>query len=197
MIRCPRSPGRRPAAAAVEMAVVMNLIVVPLMLGMWEMGRVIQVQQVVGNAAREGARLAAQARTINATGAPTEIQTAVPPSSNSTLLPNVTAAVMQSLHGAGLTNLNWPDADPSTDEDVIVTFEFLDTPSGGVPGATQPWQGVKNQRFRVTVTLTTQGYHKVRWLNFGLINPDSITYEVDWRMLVDDPFGLNTDLPNW
>ena len=49
---------------------VMQFIMVPLMIGLWEMGRVVQVQQIVANAAREGARMAAQANTINQTGTP-------------------------------------------------------------------------------------------------------------------------------
>ena len=66
----PRSARRRSGAAAAEFALVMNFIVVPLMIGLWEMGRVVQVQQIVANAAREGARMAAQANTINQTGTP-------------------------------------------------------------------------------------------------------------------------------
>ena len=42
---------------AVEAAVVLPLLLI-LMLGVWEVGRMIQVQQVLVNAAREGARLA-------------------------------------------------------------------------------------------------------------------------------------------
>ena len=45
-------------AAAVELAVVLPLLVT-LLLGLWEVGRMIEVTQVLSNAAREGARLAA------------------------------------------------------------------------------------------------------------------------------------------
>ena len=40
-----------------ELALVTMLFVVPLIFGIWEVGRLIHVQQVVSNSAREGARL--------------------------------------------------------------------------------------------------------------------------------------------
>jgi Flp pilus assembly protein TadG len=48
--------GRRRAAAAVELAVLLPTVLVPLILGIWEMGRVVEVQQVLDNAVREGGR---------------------------------------------------------------------------------------------------------------------------------------------
>jgi Flp pilus assembly protein TadG len=45
----------RHGAAAVECAVVMTLLV-PMLLGTWEVGRLVQVQQLLQNASREGGR---------------------------------------------------------------------------------------------------------------------------------------------
>jgi len=187
---------RRTGAAAVEMTVVMLYVMVPLMVGTWEMGRVVQVQQIVGNAAREGARLAAQAVTINATGNPTQIMNSIAPASNTNKLPNVKAAVMQYLVGAGLTQLTWNDVD--------VTFAFID----GDTSLTDPYLGIKGQRFRVTVTIsdlnpdgTTKTIptlqKKVLWTSLGLVKPNTISFSVDWRMLVDDPFSVTTNVPGW
>jgi hypothetical protein len=52
-----RSP-RRAASAAVEFALLSPLLVA-LLLGMWEVGRMGEIQQILSNAAREGARQAA------------------------------------------------------------------------------------------------------------------------------------------
>ena len=52
----------------------------------------------------------------------------------------------------------------------------------------------KLQRFRVTVSVP---FAKVRWVNLGLVNPDTITYSADWFMLVDDPFNVNDTVPTW
>src|SRR5437667_5593500 len=57
MIRAARRSSVRRGAAAVELAFVIGLVCW-LLLGVWEVGRMIEIQQVVGNAAREGARQA-------------------------------------------------------------------------------------------------------------------------------------------
>src|SRR5581483_10800058 len=58
---------RRPRAgvAAIEMAFVMSFILPPLLLGTWEVGRMINVKQMLGNAAREGARQASAGQINN------------------------------------------------------------------------------------------------------------------------------------
>ncbi|HEX3871272.1 MAG TPA: TadE/TadG family type IV pilus assembly protein, partial [Pirellulales bacterium] len=48
----------RSGVAAVEAAIVLPLLVT-LMLGVWEVGRMIQVNEILANAVREGARVAA------------------------------------------------------------------------------------------------------------------------------------------
>jgi Flp pilus assembly protein TadG len=180
------SPLRR-GAAAVEFAVVMTFVLVPFMCGVWEVGRLVQVQQIVSNSAREGARLAAQGRTINATGSPTQIVTSINPGSNPTFLPNIKAAVYQSLYGAGLTNLRW--------NDITVTFTYTSSPTGAMPGATEPVDGVKDQRFTVRVSINYD--NKVRWVNFGIVTATTVAFTAEWRILVDDPFQVNDTMPTW
>ena len=110
---------------------------------------------------------------------------------------------MQYLSGAGLSQLNWSDVD--------VAFAFLDSPTGAVAGATDPYQGIKGQRFSVTVTITdTQGANgtgadktspplknKVLWSSLGLVKPKYVTYKCEWQMLVDDTFTIDATLPTW
>jgi len=172
-----RCPARR-GIAAVELAAVLLFVVVPLLIGVWEVGRLVQVHQVVSNAAREGARLAAQGYTINPSGSPTQIMV----NSGS---PNVHDAVYQYLYAAGLTNLQ-----PS---DVTVTFTYLAPRGDGVP-ASEPYQGEKNQPFRVIVGIP---WAKVRWVNLGIVNPPTVTFTVVWRMAIDDPFTVNDTIPTW
>jgi Flp pilus assembly protein TadG len=180
MLRRRGRPARR-GAAAVELAVVTMLFVFPLLIGVWEVGRLVQVEQIVSNAAREGARLAAQAYTIKSDGTVTQIYR---DSSGGT--PNVRDAVYQYLFAAGLTQLQ------NTAADLDVAFEFVAPRADGGP-AVEPYQGEKGQPFRVTVTI--KAWSKVRWVNFGLVNPSSVTAAVTWQMLVDDPFSVNETLP--
>src|SRR5205085_12679859 len=65
----------RRGAAVVELALLLPFLLVVLV-GIWEVGRLIQVQQALNNAAREGAGLAAPGEIINQTSAPTRIQVA-------------------------------------------------------------------------------------------------------------------------
>jgi Flp pilus assembly protein TadG len=57
-VRRSRALGERRGLAAVEAAFTLPIVVV-LMTGVWEVGRMIEVNQLVTNAAREGARVAA------------------------------------------------------------------------------------------------------------------------------------------
>lgn len=168
----------RGGVAAVEFALVTMVFVVPLLLGVWEVGRLVQVQQIVSNSAREGARLAAQGYTVNTTGAPTQITV-------SSGTPNLHDAVYQYLVAAGLTNLQ-----PG---DVTVDFAFTG-PKGDGTIPTQPYQGEKNEPFKVTVAVP---WDKVRWVNLGLVRPATVTFTVNWQMLVDEKFTVDDTLPTW
>jgi Flp pilus assembly protein TadG len=163
----------RPGVAAVEVGWTFMVFVVPLMIGIWEVGRMVQVQQVVSNAAREGARLAAQGSVIRPDGTVVQIASAAG-------TPNVRDVVYQYLLASGLGGL--------APEDVQVTFRFTDGTG------TEPYAGIKNQPFSVTVAVR---WEKVRWVNLGFINPTWITFTVNWRMLVDDPFTVNQTLPTF
>ena len=55
MRHAPVTTRSRSGVAAVETAVVLPILVV-LLLGLWDIGRMIEAQQVLSNAAREGAR---------------------------------------------------------------------------------------------------------------------------------------------
>jgi Flp pilus assembly protein TadG len=57
LLKTQRVPRTRSGAAAVEFAFVIPVLLL-LMLGVWEFGRLIEAQQIISNAAREGARLA-------------------------------------------------------------------------------------------------------------------------------------------
>ena len=67
-----RKPRR--GAAAVEFAFLAP-VVFALLLGLWQVGRIIEVKQLMDNAAREGARLAAQAQIVTTTGNFTNVHT--------------------------------------------------------------------------------------------------------------------------
>lgn len=63
---------RRRGVAAVEFAFVMVFIFVPVIFGVWEVGRLVQIQQIVCNSVREGARAASTGEYSNS-----QVQTVV------------------------------------------------------------------------------------------------------------------------
>jgi Flp pilus assembly protein TadG len=177
MLRQQKSSRR--AVAAIELALVTAGILIPLLFGVWEIGRLIQVKQILANSAREGARIASQGYTIDTSGSPVRVYT-------STNTYNVKRTAYQYLVSMGLNKLQ--------QSDVTVTFAF--TAPGVVSGTTptEPYLGDKGQPLQVTVTIP---WAKVRWVNTGLINPTTLTSTVRWEMLRDDEFSVNTTLPTW
>ena len=173
-----RRPTNRRGVAAVELALVAMLFLIPLLIGVWEVGRLVQVQQILSNSCRDGARLASQGYTVNLTGAPTQITV----SSGTT---NVHDAIYQYLVAAGFSNLS--------SADVTVTLTFLTAKADGTY-PTEPYQGEKGELFKVSVSIP---WSKVQWVNLGLIKPTTVNYTVTWQMLVDDPFTVNDTLPTW
>jgi Flp pilus assembly protein TadG len=161
----------RKGVAAVEMAFLSPLLIM-MIVGVWELGRFVQIQQTMCNAAREGARLASQAVIINSNGTYTQITT-------STSSPNVTTTVSNYLYGSGITNLTG----------LTVTYADITTPS-----ATDPYKGNQNDQFTVTVSLP---YSNVKWSPISLINPTTVGATCTWNIMVDTPINVSTTLPTW
>jgi Flp pilus assembly protein TadG len=193
MLRHTRRPDRR-GVAAVELAFALLLFVIPLLIGIWEVGLLVQVQQTVSNSAREGARIAAQGYTIDSSGNTVQVKT-------STGTVNVQQTVYNYLYAAGLTNLALSDVTvtfafntPRTTTYVPVATDPVGTswPVGSYPS--DPCYGDKGEVFTVGVSIP---WAKVRWVNLGLVNPTAVTFNVTWQMLLDDQFTVNATLPTW
>lgn len=186
-----RHQRRTVGVVVIEFAMVMTLLVPALLFGLWEMGRLIHVKQIVANASREGARLASQAVLVQGNGSYRQIFTSKEPEDATT--PTIRKSVYASLLGAGLLG----PGRRLQQSDVTISFAFLDQNIGRAhpyqewkTGAGFPQKG---EKFEVIVTIP---YAKVRWVN---LNPysrdmsgDMVTSRTEWRILVDDPFTINT-----
>ncbi len=170
MIR--RRQARR-AVAAVECAILAPVLVT-LLFGLWQIGLIVETMQVMDNAAREGARLAAQAEIINQVGAYTLVHT-------NSGLPNVQDTVREYMVANGVIG-------SAQAPDVQVTFQFLD----GDLTRTDPYQGLQGERFKITVTMPAQD---VNWTPFTLSG--NLATSTVWAILVDTPFTVNTTIPGW
>ncbi len=157
--------------AAVELAFVLPFLVI-LLLGVWEVGRMIEVQQILNNAAREGSRLAAQGLIINQDSNPTLIKV-------TTGSPNVESAVRNYLREAGINTAN-----------MTVTFQYVD----GNTSNTEPFQASKGQRFKVTVSIP---FDNVKWTLLRFTSFSNLSSTVEAESLVDEAFTINTTIPQW
>jgi Flp pilus assembly protein TadG len=167
------------------LAIVTVAFVVPMIIAIWEIGRYIQVKQIVANSAREGARLAAQGYTVLSNGTQVQINVNSSGPTYITGTPTVQQTVYDYLLGAGLSQLSLSN--------VTVTFTFTSpTSTGSYP--TQPYLGQQGETFTVNVSIP---WNLVQWSNVGLINPTTVQYTVTWQMLIDTPFTINPSLPSW
>lgn len=163
-----RLPRGRPAAVAVELALVLPLIVF-LMFGIWDVGRMIEVQQLLSNAARDGARQAAVGSMLD-------------PTNGSQV--NVLAGDVQNVvtgylsrNGINTTGMN-------------VVFTDLTSPS-----VQDPYQAQYLDHIRVTVQLP---FNNVRWtlVNYVFNLQNSSLYATaDWYTMVDVNVIVPTTIP--
>lgn len=159
-------PNRR-GALAVEAAVVLPLLLI-MMLGIWEVGRIIQVQQILVNSAREGARMAAGGY-VNGT-----------PVTNTM----VQQASRNYLQAAGLPSAAVTGADIQ-----LVCLES--------PGWTDPADALPLDRFEVRVKLPAgAAFESTRWSFVAKITSTSeMEAVVQWVSLNNEKITVDTQLP--
>jgi Flp pilus assembly protein TadG len=134
MTRAIRARRSRRGTAAVEMAIVMSFILPPLLLGTWEVGRMINVKETLSNAAREGARQASAGQLTNA-----QVQQVVLNYLTNAGVPTTNAVVTVS----DLTN-------PGTDATQATQLDQLQV------GVTLPYSDVEWVGLHLITTSTTQ-----------------------------------------
>jgi Flp pilus assembly protein TadG len=156
----------RRGIATVEAAVCMPLIVA-LMMGMWEVGRIAQMSRTLNDAAREGARVAAGG-TNNGT---------------SVTVANVQTAVQNYLTAAGV---------PSTAVNAaVVTVTNLSSDSWTDPGNAQPLD-----QFSVTVSIPAgAAFNSLLFFSTSLSGVTQLQATVQWLSANDTKVTVNTTLP--
>jgi Flp pilus assembly protein TadG len=162
---------RRRGAAAVELAVVLPLILL-LLTGIWEVGRMVEVQQILSNAAREGARQAATGQFTNA---------------------QVEQIVVQYLNVAGI-----PTTNVNTTGNTGIQNITGSPQATMVTDLTNPSYDVSNAQYLDQLQVTVQiPFQDVRWSVLSLITSSSTTMNatVKWYTMVDKPYPIPPDPP--
>jgi Flp pilus assembly protein TadG len=157
----------RRGAVAVEAAMTLPLLLT-LMLGVWEVGRMIQVQQILVNAAREGARLAGGGY-VNGTP--------------------VTATMVQQASRDYMTAAGLPTA--------AISGSSINLVCQATPTWTNPSSALPLDKFQVTVSIPAgTAFNSLRWNLLNKITTlSTISATVNWQSLNNTQVVVTTSLP--
>ncbi len=166
-MRLQHSPDQRRGAVAVEAALILPFLLI-MMLGTWEVGRLIQVNQIMINAAREGARLAAGGYVDGAPVTSTMVQQSVKDYMTASGLP--TSAVSGS--------------------QVTLTCQAT-TPW------TNPSDALPLDKFKITVVIPAgTAFDSLRWSPLRRITGTTqLSTTVNWMSLNNTKITVDTQLP--
>jgi Flp pilus assembly protein TadG len=162
-----KGPKSRRGVVAVEAALTLPLLLV-FMLGLWEVGRMIQVNQTLVNAAREGARLAAGGY-VNTTP--------------------VTSAMVKQAVRDYMTSAGLPAA--------AVSGATISLVCQATPSWTDPANALPLDRFQVNLVIP-QGaaFNSLRWnLLNRLTSIQQFSVTVNWMSLNSSQIVVPTQLP--
>jgi Flp pilus assembly protein TadG len=164
-----RLPQARRAVAAVEMAIVFPLLVI-FLFGILEVGRLIEMNQIIYNAAREGGR-----QCCDDTKTYSDVKTVVTNYLNDAGITNLTGLQVQ------VVNLTTNDSGAGTHGSGIADYD---------PSAASPLD-----KIQVTVSLPFQN---IRWLAFNMVTNDSTTLngQAVWRSTKDFTYPTTYSAPD-
>jgi len=178
---------RRQGVAAVEFALCLPVIVL-IMMGIWEVGRIVQVSEVLWNAAREAGRDASVGQDnlqAVATNTLTYLQSALPATfnpSHSTTLKSPVVTLPANTYGYTC----WDN----TANQELFTITFTDVTQ---PSVTDPTTMSKLDQFQIGLQVP---YTTIRWNTLAQITGVSrISIAVNWVCMQDSPFSITNSLP--
>ena len=181
------SKGHRRAVAALELAVCLPLMFL-ILSGLWEVGRIVEVQNVMWNSARESARDASLGQDNLLTVANnllTYLQSAEPRAfaqghSTSMIAPVVTMP----------SNTTGYTCWDNTANRELFTITYTDKTN---PSLTDPTTALQLDRYELGVQVP---YASVGWTPVARVTGRTRLYvTVDWVSLVDSPFTIPASLP--
>ena len=175
MIAPTTSGGVRRAAAAAEFAILLTILV-PLLVGIWEVGRLVNASQLVMNAAREASRRAS-------TGTKTTA--------------DIRQEVLTYLQAAGLTRITAvasDEEDLKTGGKVLVDIKVYDDDGVLIADGDPKTDAKQNNKLVITVKVL---YTDVEYspTNFFLSSDFQLIATTTWNSMKDIPLTVNDQIP--
>lgn len=170
-----------------EFAICLPLLLL-LLLGLWEVGRMTEVQNVMWNSVREAARDASLGQTdlkTVATNLLTYLQSAEP-----TAFPSGHATTMKSPTVSIPTNATGYTCWDTTANRELFTVYFLDVTKTTVTNPTLMAQ-LDHYQVGLQVPYTNIGWLPTAWVT----GTTRLSVAVDWACMVDSPFQIAPYLP--
>jgi Flp pilus assembly protein TadG len=211
-----RQKSRRPGTAAVEFAVLLPFLVI-LLMGLWEVGRIVMVQNIIDNAAREGARLSASGafwasnNTVSPIDGSTMSSNYSVDSSNNQVYFDIQKRVLTYINQAGLNTTGatvlvynygndsnqFTGSPASTTKTWNYTWTCTTPPftGSGSGSGSDPCMGASQlDHLKVTVTVP---YNSIAWSTaaYFIPNPAQLTATSDWYSGANVPLTVSTTIP--
>lgn len=195
----PKNESRR-GVAAVEFALILPFLLL-ILFGVWELGRLVQVTQIISNAAREGGRLSAtgtlSASNLSTTGSVYQIQRAVGNYIQNAGLPipadGIAVKVSRFVSGnanAVSTCTGTIKISSTNATDVVVSLSGTAPASDPVLGADQ---------YDTLFVEVTYPFKFARWMPlnpiFSLGDNTSVYGAAKWPCMRDKPVAIDSTIP--
>lgn len=188
MLARPRTPKiRRPGAAAVEFAVCSPLLVL-LLLGLWEVGRITEVQNVMWNSCREGARDGSTGQT-NLLSVASNLLVYLQGAEPTAFAQGHTTTMIAPVVTLPANTYGYTCWDTTANRELF-TMTFTDVTH---PTVTDPTGMSQLDIYQIGVQVP---YSNVGWMPTATITGKTRLYAtVDWASMVDSPFQIAPYLP--
>jgi Flp pilus assembly protein TadG len=190
----------RRGIAAVEFAFLLPFFLI-LLMGLWEVGRYISMQNLLDNAAREGGRLGASSayfssNNFNSATPPNAAFTLPPPSANTAF--ELEQRVLLYMQNSGLTitgaTVTISNAGSSTN---AKSWSYTYTQGGTNTGSGYDPTAQASQLDLMTITVTLP-YKNGAWspLSWFISQSATMTATASWVSMADIPLTVSTTIPS-
>jgi Flp pilus assembly protein TadG len=194
-------PGKsRRGIAATEMAI-MAPVVLTLLMGLWEVGRYIAMQNLLDNAAREGGRLGCSgsyfsSNNMNDSVAPHNLIVLASPSKNTAC--EMQQKVLLYLQSAGVSTTGATVTVANTGTGVKPkSWTYTYTTGGAISGTGYDPTADADQLDQLGITVTVP-YKNIAWspLSWFVSQSTTMTAKASWNSMVDIPLTVSTSIPS-